>query len=134
MKTTDPIADLLTRIRNAHIAKHDRTRVPASKLKLAVCKVLESSGYIKGFRVHDATTTPSDEIEIMLRYDHQGTPAITSIQRVSKPGHRVYSGADDLQPVLNGIGTAIVSTPEGLLTDSEARERRVGGEVLCEIY
>ncbi len=134
MKTTDPIADLLTRIRNAHIAKHDRTRVPASQLKLAVCKVLESSGYIKGFRVHDATTTPSDEIEIMLRYDHQGTPAITSIQRVSKPGRRVYSGADDLQPVLNGIGTAIVSTPEGLLTDSEARERRVGGEVLCEIY
>ena len=134
MKTTDPIADLLTRIRNAHIAKHDRTRVPASKLKLAVCKVLESSGYIKGFRVHEASTTPSDEIEVLLRYDHEGTSAITSIQRVSKPGRRVYSGADDLQPVLNGIGTAIVSTPEGLLTDAEARERRVGGEILCEIY
>ena len=134
MKTTDPIADLLTRIRNAHIAKHDRTRVPASKVKLAVCKVLESTGYIKGFRVHDATTTPSDEIEVLLKYNHEGVPAITKITRVSKPGRRVYSSASELRPVLNGIGTAIVSTPEGMLTDEEARERRVGGEILCEIY
>ena len=134
MKTTDPIADLLTRIRNAHIAKHDRTRVPASKVKLAVCKVLESAGYIKGFRVHEASTTPSDEIEVLLKYNSEGVPAITKIQRVSKPGRRVYSSALDLNPVLNGIGTAILSTPDGLLTDTEARERKVGGEVLCEIY
>jgi len=134
MKTTDPIADLLTRIRNAHIAKHDRTRVPASKVKLALCRVLEKSGYIKGFRVHDASTTPSDEIEVLLKYDGAGVPAITKIQRVSKPGRRVYSSAAELKPVLNGIGTAIISTPEGMLSDEEARERRVGGEVLCEIY
>lgn len=134
MKTTDPIADLLTRIRNAHLAKHDRTRVPSSKLKLAVCKVLENAGYIKGFRVHEASATPSDDIEVLLKYNDQGVAAISSIKRVSKPGRRVYSSAIELKPVLNGIGTAIVSTPEGLMTDEEARERRVGGEVLCEIY
>lgn len=132
MRTTDPIADLLTRIRNAHIAKHDRLEVPGSKLKAAVCKVLEEQGYIKGFRVHERP--PGTAIEVMLRYDRHGTPAITKIRRVSKPGRRVYRGADDLKPVLNGLGTAIVSTPQGLLSDAQARERRVGGEVLCEIH
>ena len=133
MTTTDPIADLLTRIRNAHIAKHDRLRVPTSKLKYAVCQVLEEAGYIKGFRV-EPTDTPSDEIEILLKYDHEGSPAITKLERVSRPGRRVYSAAKDLKPVLNGIGTAIVSTPEGVLTDEEARRRQVGGEILCQVY
>jgi small subunit ribosomal protein S8 len=132
MNTTDPIADLLTRIRNAHLAKHDRLELPGSKLKLAVCKVLEEQGYIKGFRVADRS--PGTAIEVLLRYDRNGTPAITNIKRVSKPGRRVYRGAEDLPPVLNGLGIAIVSTPEGLLSDAQARERRVGGEVLCEIY
>lgn len=132
MTTTDPIADLLTRIRNALIAKHDRLEVPASKVKLNLCKVLEQEGYIRGFRVTEGE--PSDSIEIRLRYDSEGHPAITHVERVSKPGRRVYRGADDLKPVLNGIGTAIVSTAEGLLTDAEARQRRVGGEVLCELY
>ncbi len=134
MTTTDPIADLLTRIRNAHIAKHDRLRVPASKVKLAVCRVLEDAGYIKGFRVHEVEDSPSDDIEVLLKYDHSGVPAITKIRRISKPGRRVYSSAIDLRPVLNGLGTAILSTPEGMLTDEQARARRVGGEVLCEIY
>ena len=132
MTMTDPIADLLTRIRNAHISKHDRLTSPASKLKLALCKVLEEQGYIRGFRVHEEP--PATLVEILLRYDHQGTPAITKIERVSKPGRRVYRGVDDIKPVLNGIGVAILSTPEGLLTDEEARRRRVGGEVLCNVY
>jgi small subunit ribosomal protein S8 len=132
MRTTDPIADLLTRIRNAHIAKHDRLEVPGSKVKVAICKVLEEQGYIKGFRVHERP--PGSAIEVLLRYDRNGTPAITRIARVSKPGRRVYKAADQLKPVLNGLGTAIVSTPQGLLSDAEARERRVGGEVLCEIH
>ena len=132
MTTTDPIADLLTRIRNAHISKHDRLDAPASKAKLALCKVLEEQGYIRGFRVHEEP--PAKMIEILLRYDNQGTPAITKIERVSKPGRRVYCGVEDLKPVLNGIGVAIVSTSQGLLTDEEARKRRVGGEVLCNIY
>lgn len=131
MSMTDPIADLLTRIRNAHIAKHDRLEAPSSKVKLALCKVLEEQGYIRGFRVHDRP--PAKVIEVLLRYNEQGTPVISSLRRVSKPGRRVYKGADELQPVLNGIGVAIVSTPLGLLTDAEARSQRVGGEVLCEI-
>jgi len=132
MPMTDPIADLLTRIRNAHISKHDRLNAPASNVKLALCKVLEEQGYIRGFRVRDEP--PAKVVEILLRYDHQGTPAITKIERVSKPGRRVYSGCDDLKPVLNGIGVSILSTPQGLMTDEQARKRRVGGEVLCNIY
>ncbi len=132
MTMTDPIADLLTRIRNALISKHDRLDVPASKQKVALCKVLEEQGYIRGFRLED--DPPGKNIEIILRYDHQGTPAITKIERVSKPGRRVYTGVDDIRPVLNGIGVAILSTPQGLLTDQQARQRRVGGEVLCTIY
>ena len=132
MSMTDPIADLLTRIRNAIIAKHDRLESPSSQLKIAVCRVLEEQGYIKGFRVHD--TPPSKTLEVHLKYTKDGTPAIRRIQRVSKPGRRVYKGSGDLRPVLNGIGVAIVSTPQGLLSDSEARARKVGGEVLCQIY
>jgi small subunit ribosomal protein S8 len=132
MTMTDPIADMLTRIRNAHISKHDRVSVPASKLKMAICRILEREGYIEGFRVEEAE--PSNQLDIRLRYDSQGTPAITKVYRVSKPGRRVYKGADEIEPVLNGIGTAIVSTSSGLLTDHEARTRRVGGEILCELY
>lgn len=132
MSMTDPIADLLTRIRNAHIAKHDRLEVPSSKLKLALCRVMEDQGYIRGFRVEERP--PATFIEVLLRYDDQGTPAIRSIQRVSKPGRRVYRSADDLPKVLNGIGVSILSTPQGLLTDDQARRQRIGGEILCEIY
>ncbi len=131
MTMTDPIADLLARIRNAQIAKHDRLEAPCSKVKLALCKVLEAQGYIKGFRVHERP--PAKFIEILLRYDERGNPVITSLKRVSKPGRRVYRGSGDIHPVLNGIGVAIVSTPRGLLTDAEARSQRVGGEILCEI-
>jgi small subunit ribosomal protein S8 len=132
MSMTDPIADLLTRIRNAIIAKHDRLESPSSQLKIALCRVLEEQGYIKGFRVHD--TPPSKTLEVLLKYTKDGTSAIRKIERVSKPGRRVYKGSEDLRPVLNGIGVAIVSTPQGLLSDSEARARKVGGEVLCQIH
>lgn len=132
MSMTDPIADLLTRIRNAYRSKHDRLEVPASKQKLALCKVLEEQGYVKGFRVHDRP--PGRVIEVLLRYDDHGTPVVTSVRRVSRPGRRVFRGAGELRPVLNGIGVAIVSTPLGLLADADARKARVGGEVLCEIY
>ncbi len=132
MTMTDPIADLLTRIRNAIIAKHDRVSVPSSKAKLAICRILEREGYIQSYRVEE--DPPGKRVDILLRYSAEGTPAITKVKRVSKPGRRVYKGADELRPVLNGIGTAVLSTSQGLLTDHEARERRVGGEVICEIY
>ncbi len=130
MSMTDSIADLLTRIRNAHIAKHDRVSVPASNLKLAICRILEREGYLEGFSVEGEKKRALD---IRLRYDSQGQPAILRLRRVSRPGRRVYLGARELRPVLNGMGTSIVSTSRGLLTDREAREQGLGGEILCEI-
>jgi small subunit ribosomal protein S8 len=132
MTMTDPISDLLTRIRNAHLAKHDRLDVPASKLKAELCRVLKDSGFVQDFRVIDGV--PQGTLRVYLRYDEGGTPAIQHLHRVSKPGRRVYRKADDLRPVRNGLGVGIVSTSQGVLTDAEARQRRVGGEVLCEIW
>jgi small subunit ribosomal protein S8 len=132
MSMTDPIADLLTRIRNAILSKHDRLDVPVSKLKLEVCRILKEQGYIRSFRQIEGQ--PVGTVRIFLRYSEQGVPAISYIQKVSRPGRRVYRGAGDLPPVRNGLGVGIVSTSHGLLTDAEARERRVGGEVLCEIW
>lgn len=132
MTMTDPISDLLTRIRNAHLAKHDRLDVPASKLKAELCRVLKSAGFVQDFRVIDGV--PQGTLRVYLRYDDAGTPAIQHLRRVSKPGRRVYRKADDLRPVRNGLGVGIVSTSQGVLTDAEARQRRVGGEVLCEIW
>jgi len=132
MSMTDPIADLLTRIRNAQLAKHDRLELPASKLKLELCQLLKDEGYIDNIEVLEGS--PSEQIRIYLRYSKGGKPAITRMQRVSRPGRRVYRGADDLRPVLNGLGTSVLSTSKGLLTDTQAREQRIGGEVLCEIW
>jgi len=132
MTMTDPISDLLTQIRNALLAKHDRLDVPASKLKLEVCAVLKQEGFIENFRLVEAT--PQSAIRIYLRYNAEGVPAIQHVKRVSKPGRRVYRGVDDLHEVRNGLGVGIISTSQGLLTDSEARARRVGGEVLCELW
>jgi len=133
MSMTDPVSDLLTRIRNAHLAKHDRLDVPASKLKLEICKLLKEQGYIEEVEVRDEDPVRK-ELRVTLRYTDEGLPVIRRLQRVSKPGRRVYRGADDIRPVLNGLGVGIVSTSHGLLTDREARERRVGGEILCEIW
>ena len=132
MSMTDPVADLLTRIRNAHLVKHDRLDVPTSKLKVEICRLLKQEGYIENFRLIDAQ--PRGILRIFLRYAPDGSPAITHIARVSKPGRRVYRGADEIRPVLDGIGVGIVSTSSGLLTDAQARERRVGGELVCEIW
>lgn len=132
MSMTDPISDLLTRIRNAHLAKHDRLDVPTSKLKQEVCRLLQDEGFIRNFRVIEAETR--NTLRIFLRYSPDGTPAINSLERVSKPGRRVYRGADEIQPVRNGMGVGILSTSQGLLSDRQARERRVGGELLCEVW
>ncbi len=132
MSMTDPISDLLTQIRNAILAKKDRLSVPASKLKLEVCRILQEEGYIRGFGV--AEGTPRNSIQILLRYSESGVPAISHMARVSTAGRRIYRRADDLVPVRNGMGTNIVSTSQGLLSDRQARERRIGGELLCEIW
>ena len=132
MSMTDPISDLLTRIRNAHLAKHDRLDVPTSKLKQEVCRLLQDEGFIRNFRVVEAETR--NTLRIFLRYSPDGTPAINSLERVSKPGRRIYRGADEIQPVRNGFGVGILSTSQGLLSDRQARERRVGGELLCEVW
>ena len=132
MSMTDPIADLLTRIRNAHRAKHDRLDVPASNLKMEVCRILKEEGYIKNVEMIEGDPRPV--IRVFLAYNKEGKPGIQRMQRVSTPGRRVYRGADDIKPVLNGLGVGIVSTSQGLMTDRQARQRRVGGEVLCEIW
>ena len=132
MSMTDPIADLLTQIRNALMAKHDRLDVPKSKQKLNVCTLLKREGYIQDYETVEGT--PRDLLRIYLRYTDEGAPAIKRLARVSKPGRRVYRRADDIPPVLNGLGVSLVSTSRGLLTDREARQQRVGGEVLCEIW
>jgi small subunit ribosomal protein S8 len=132
MSMTDPISDLLARIRNAQLAKHDRLDVPASKLKLEVVRLLKDEGFIKNFReVEDA---PVGKIRVFLRYSAEGVPAISHLEKISKPGRRVYRKAEELKPVRNGLGIGIVSTSQGLLTDDQARERRVGGELLCEVW
>jgi small subunit ribosomal protein S8 len=133
MTMTDPISDLLSRIRNAHLAKHDRLDVPVSKLKLEVCKLLKEEGFIKNFRVIEGDA-PTATLRVFLRYSADGVPVINHLERVSKPGRRVYRGAEEIKPVRNGFGVGIVSTSQGLLTDAQARERRVGGELLCEIW
>ena len=132
MSMTDPIADLLTRIRNAHRAKHDRLDVPASKVKLEVCRILKQEGYIKNVSVVEEK--PSDLLRIILSYSKEGAPVISRMRKISTPGRRVYRGADAIKPVLNGLGIGIVSTSRGLMTDRQAREQRVGGEILCEVW
>jgi small subunit ribosomal protein S8 len=133
MTMTDPISDLMTRIRNAQLVKHDRLDVPASRVKAEICRILKEQGYILDFSIA-SDDAGRDVIRVFLKYNDEGEPAIRKLRRVSRPGRRVYRGADDLRPVLNGIGIGIVSTSSGLLTDAEARRNRVGGEVLCEIW
>jgi small subunit ribosomal protein S8 len=130
---TDPVADLLSRMRTAYLAKHDRLDVPVSKLKLEVCRILKEQGYVESYQVLDGDPVKK-QVRIFLRYTPDGEPLIRSIKRVSKPGRRVYKGAEEIRPVLNGLGVGIISTSQGLLTDAQARQRRVGGEVLCEVY
>jgi len=129
---TDPIADMLTRIRNAITAKHDSVVVPASRIKEDIAKILVSEGYIKSYTIEGEGIAKSIAIE--LKYGAKGERVITGIKRVSKPGLRVYAGCEDLPKVLNGLGIAIISTTKGLMTDREARKARHGGEVLAYVW
>jgi small subunit ribosomal protein S8 len=130
MSMTDPIADMLTRIRNAQMADKAAVTMPSSKLKVSIAKVLKDEGYIDDFAVRE--NGGLSELDIALKY-YAGRPVIERIERVSKPGLRVYKGANDLPRVMNGLGIAIVSTPQGVMTDRKARAGNVGGEVLCVV-
>jgi small subunit ribosomal protein S8 len=134
MTMTDPIADMLTRIRNANVAMHDTVRMPSSKLKESLAKVLEREGYISGFSVADDQARPGRVLEVQMKYTPERERTISGIRRVSKPGLRVYTKAETLPRVLGGLGVAVLSTSQGLMTDREARQRRVGGEVLCYVW
>jgi small subunit ribosomal protein S8 len=134
MTMTDPLADMLTRIRNANVAMHDNVRMPSSKLKEALAAILQREGYIQEFNVQDSLGRPGRTLDITMKYSAERTRTISGIRRVSKPGLRVYTGADKLPRVLGGLGVAVLSTSQGLMTDREARQRRVGGEVLCHVW
>lgn len=128
MSMSDPISDMLTRIRNAQMAEKITVSMPSSKLKAAIAKVLQDEGYIEGFHVSENAGKPT--LEIGLKY-YAGRPVIENIQRVSRPGLRSYKGCKDIPKVMNGLGIAIVSTSKGLMTDHKARANGIGGEVLC---
>lgn len=132
MAMTDPIADMLTRIRNASMVAHETVDIPASKLKVELAKLMKEEGFIADYAVKEKGKFKV--ITVTLKYDSNRKPVITKLERVSKPGLRHYSKAKNLQKVLGGLGVAVVSTPKGLLTDRKARKENVGGEVLCYIY
>ena len=132
MHITDPIADMLTRIRNANSEKHESVDVPASNLKKAIAQILLEEGYIKNYQIID--DEKQGLIKITLKYGENKTKVISGLKRISKPGLRVYAGKDELPKVLKGLGIAIISTPSGLMTDKNARKAGLGGEVLCYVW
>jgi small subunit ribosomal protein S8 len=129
---TDPIGDMLIRIKNALMARHKSVIIPASKIKLEIARILKEEGYIEDYKY--IKEEPQPKIEIILKYDENKRPVIAGVKRVSKPGRRIYKGYRDLPKVLDGFGIAIVSTSQGIMTDHEARKRKIGGEVICEIW
>jgi small subunit ribosomal protein S8 len=129
---TDPIADMLTRIRNAVAVGHERVAMPASKLKVNIARILHDEGFIDRYEVVESGHR--SELELVLRYAERRRPAILGLKRVSRPGHRVYAGAKELPRVQGGLGVAVVSTSQGLMPDREARKRRLGGEIVCEVW
>lgn len=131
---TDPVADMLTRIRNANIAMHDEVSMPSSKLKIALANVLKSEGYIGDFLTEDAADRPGQTLKIEMKYSPKRERVISGLKRVSKPGLRVYSKSAEAPRVFGGLGVAVLSTSKGLMTDREARRRRMGGEVLCYVW
>ena len=131
MTMTDPIADLLTRIRNAASIDRESVSIPHSKVKESVCGVLKKQGFIKDYRI---TEEPSKTIHVFLKYGPDGEKIINEIKRISKPGCRIYKPASEMPKVLNGLGIAIVSTSKGIMSDAECREKKVGGEVLCSVW
>jgi small subunit ribosomal protein S8 len=134
MSMTDPIADMLTRVRNANRAYHDTVAMPHSKIKVHIAEILQQEGYISGWRVEDATDHPGQSLVIELKYGPHRERSIAGVRRVSKPGLRVYAKATNLPKVLGGLGVAIISTSTGLLTDRQCARRGVGGEVLAYVW
>ena len=132
MNTTDPIADMLTRVRNASRARHTTVDVPFSKVKLVIAKILEQEGYISGHTVQEEANRKM--LRLQLKYDDERRPVVTNLRRVSRPGLRVYAGMHDIPRVLGGAGTVVVSTNRGIMTGREARRRHLGGELLAEIW
>jgi len=132
MPVTDPIADMLTRIRNGLMVRKPFVLIPSSKIKVAIAQILLEEGYIQGYEV--TNERPQSNIRIWLKYDEKRRPIVTGLERVSKPGQRVYKGKQELPWVLSGMGIAIVSTPKGVMTGREARRLGVGGEVLCYVW
>lgn len=130
--TTDPVADLLTRIRNANNAYHDSLEISGSKLKLEIVKILHSEGFIRSYEV--IPDPKQDRIKVNLRYGSRREKVITNLKRISKPGLRVYAGSDNLPRVLRGLGVAIITTSQGVMSDKEARRKRIGGEVLAYVW
>lgn len=131
---TDPIADMLTRVRNANTAMHDTVTMPSSKQKVALAKLLESEGYISGFVVAPSSKGPGEVLTITMKYSTERDRTISGLRRISTPGLRVYRKADSVPRVLGGLGVAVLSTSRGLMTDREARRQKVGGEVLCYVW
>ena len=132
MSVNDPISDMLTRIRNAGMARKAETVMPSTKILVAIAKILQDEGYIEGFEVVDKR--PQDQLKVYLRYGADKKHSIREIKRVSKPGLRVYAGKDAIPRVRSGLGIAVVSTPQGVMTGFEARRRGIGGEVLCTVF
>ena len=132
MRVNDPIADMLTRIRNACMARHTTVSIPASKMKIAIADILKREGFIRDFEVHKSE--PADAIVITLKYTNDRRPVITGLKRVSKPGLRIYTGRADIPRVRGGLGLSILSTPKGVMAGHEAWQQHVGGEVLCYVW
>lgn len=132
MSMSDPIADLLTRIRNGHLARHRAVEIPASRLKIEICRVLKEQGFIREYTFHDEPKP--GHIVVTLKYLRDRSPVVQGLRRVSKPSLRVYVGHKDIKPVRSGLGITIISTSTGVMTGKQARQARVGGEVLCEVW
>jgi small subunit ribosomal protein S8 len=137
MTVMDPIADMLTRIRNAVMAGHSTVALPSSKLKLEIAKILKDEGFLEGFEVADTESSPQKVLRLKIKYvgeRRERRPVISGIERVSKPGRRIYTKKQDIPWVLSGIGVAILSTPKGVMTGARARQLGVGGEILCKVW
>ena len=131
MSLSDPIGDMIARIKNAQIRNHKKVQLPSSKFKVKIAEVLKSEGYIIDYKVSQESNKPY--LEISLKY-HSGNPVISSIQRVSKPGRRIFSRAESLPKINDGLGIAIISTPKGVMTDIDARKQKIGGEIICKVF
>ena len=131
MSLNDPIGDMIARIKNSQLRNHKKVELPSSKFKIKIADVLKNEGYIIDYKASSEEKKPT--LEIILKY-HSGTPVISSIQRISKPGRRVFSSAESLPKINNGLGIAIVSTPKGVMSDIDARKQKIGGEIICKVF